>query len=258
MSTAEIAAAWAEKMARDDAHGYDQTGRWGPDYDCSSLVITAYKQAGVGLVCTYTGNMRADMLSRGFRDVTKKVNLKTGQGLERGDVLLHERSHTAMFLGNGKLVHAAGNEYGRATGGRTGDQTGKEICVTGYFNFPWEYVLRYDTSSTASGPPSPQGEGLYTVKHGDSLWGIAERELGNGFLYEEIRKLNGLPDYWIWPGQVLKLPEKEPSPAPEDDREKVTLTLKKTVLQKMKKAAAESEITMEELIEDAFGLWESV
>lgn len=255
MSTAEIAAAWAEKMARDDAHGYDQTGRWGPDYDCSSLVITAYKQAGVGLVCTYTGNMKADMLSRGFRDVTKKVNLKTGQGLERGDVLLHERSHTAMALGNGKLVHAAGNEYGRATGGRTGDQTGKEICVTGYFNFPWEWVLRYEGKARADegiGPYTETEGKRYTVKQGDSLWGIAERELGNGFLYEEIRKLNGLPDYWIWPGQVLKLPGKDPSAAPQDDREKVTLALKKTVLQKMKKAAEAGGLTLAELIERKF------
>ena len=93
---------------------------------------------------------------------------------------------------------------------------------------------------------------MYTVKHGDSLWGIAEKELGNGLRYEEIRKLNGLPDYWIWPGQVLRLPGKDPSAAPQDDREKVTLALKKTVLEKMKKAAEAGGLTLAELIERKF------
>ena len=33
-------------MANDDAHGYDQNHRNGPDYDCSSLVGTALHEAG--------------------------------------------------------------------------------------------------------------------------------------------------------------------------------------------------------------------
>ena len=45
MTIPEKAAAWAEAIAADEAHGYDQSARWGPDYDCSSLVIAAYKQA---------------------------------------------------------------------------------------------------------------------------------------------------------------------------------------------------------------------
>lgn len=246
MSTADTAAAWAEKIARDEAHGYDQGSRWGPDYDCSSLVISAYKQAGVPLTCTYTGDMKRDMLARGFKDVTRKVGLADGSGMRRGDVLLHETKHTAMYLGKGKLVHAAGNEYGRATGGKTGDQTGKEICITNYFNFPWEYVLRYEGNEPVKGR-------TYTVKHGDSLWGIAERELGNGLLYEEIKRLNGLDGYMIYPGQVLKLPGRPGT----DPKETVTVELKKSVLDRMKKAAEENDLSVSELLEEAFGLWES-
>ena len=37
---------WAEETANDNAHGYAQDERWGPDYDCSSFVITALRQAG--------------------------------------------------------------------------------------------------------------------------------------------------------------------------------------------------------------------
>lgn len=201
MSVVDTAVAWAKTIANDDSHGYDQGSRWGPDYDCSSLVISAYKKAGVPLTCTYTGNMRGDMLTHGFKDVTKNITLSTGKGLKKGDVLLHETHHTALFIGDGKLLHAAGNERGGATGGKTGDQTGKEICITNYFNFPWQYVLRYE------GKAEPTGTRTYTVKAGDSLWGIAQKELGNGTRYPEIMKLNNLTvNSFIVPGQVLYLP----------------------------------------------------
>ena len=43
--TRNAAVAFMEAMAADDTHGYDQASRWGPDYDCSSLVISAWKKA---------------------------------------------------------------------------------------------------------------------------------------------------------------------------------------------------------------------
>lgn len=46
----------------------------------------------------------------------------------------------------------------------------------------------------------------YTVVKGDSLWAIAEKYLGAGARYPEIKSLNGLPSNTIYPGQVLKLP----------------------------------------------------
>ncbi len=248
MSVTDTAAAFMEAMAADDSHGYDQGSRWGPDYDCSSLVISAWKKAGVPLTCTYTGNMRADMLSHGFRDVTASVVLSTGSGLKKGDVLLHETHHTAMYIGGGKLVHAAGNEYGKATGGRTGDQTGREICVTGYFNFPWQCVLRYEGKGEK--PESvPTGANTYVVKAGDSFWAIAERELGDGTRYAELAEYNGLTvNAVIHPGQVLKLPGKGTT----GETERVTLELKKSLLEKMKAAAAERGITLAELISEVF------
>lgn len=48
----------------------------------------------------------------------------------------------------------------------------------------------------------------YTVKSGDSLWGIAAKQLGNGSRYKEIKTLNGLSSDTIHAGQVLKLPAK--------------------------------------------------
>ncbi|MFR5069746.1 MAG: LysM peptidoglycan-binding domain-containing protein [Eubacteriales bacterium] len=46
----------------------------------------------------------------------------------------------------------------------------------------------------------------YTVQSGDSLWQIAQSQLGNGARYQEIKALNGLSDDTIYPGQVLQLP----------------------------------------------------
>lgn len=143
MSTADTALAWARKIAADDTHGYDQGSRWGADYDCSSFIISAYKAAGVPLTCTYTGNMRGDMLRTGFVDVTSSCNLATCAGLQAGDILLNHKYHTAMYIGGGRLVHASINERGTTTGGTLGDQTGREICERGYYNYPWDCVLRY-------------------------------------------------------------------------------------------------------------------
>lgn len=144
MSTViQSAVAWARSIAADDSHGYDQTNRWGADYDCSSFVISAYKAAGVPLECTYTGDMRGDMLRRGFSDVTATCDLSSGAGIQAGDVLLNYARHTALALGGGRIVQASINERGTATGGTPGDQTGREIYERPYYNYPWDCVLRY-------------------------------------------------------------------------------------------------------------------
>ncbi len=87
--------------------------------------------------------MRGDMLRCGFEDVTGSVDLNTGAGLERGDVLLNHVHHTSLYIGGGQLVQASINEHGTTTGGQTGDQTGREIYTRGYYNYPWDCVLRY-------------------------------------------------------------------------------------------------------------------
>ena len=41
-------------------------------------------------------------------------------------------------------MQASINEYSTTTGGQTGDQTGREIYTRGYYNYPWNTVLRYN------------------------------------------------------------------------------------------------------------------
>ena len=136
---------FAVTIANDNSHGYDQIKRWGKDYDCSSLVISAYENAGVPVKAngaTYTGNMKSAFIKCGF----KALLYYRGIDLIKGDVLLNEQHHTAMYIGSEQIVQASINEKGTATGGKTGDQTGREIAVSPFYEYSkgWQYVLRYD------------------------------------------------------------------------------------------------------------------
>ena len=69
---------WALQIANDNSHGYDQGNRWGPDYDCSSLLIQAWENAGVPVKsggASYTGNMYDVFIACGFTDVTSSVDI---------------------------------------------------------------------------------------------------------------------------------------------------------------------------------------
>ena len=163
----EKAISWMEDTANDDSHGYCQDHRWGTDgdYDCSSAVISAWENAGVPVKtkgATYTGNMLGVFTANGFEVVTHDVNLKTGAGLKRGDVLLNTAHHTAMYCGNGKEVEASINEKGRAHGGKPGDQTGKEFLIRDYRNYPWTHVLRY-TGATTTAYITTGGKYMFSV-----------------------------------------------------------------------------------------------
>lgn len=151
MTKVEKAVAYIKDIAADNKHGYSQINRWGnpntwSDYDCSSLVISAYQAAGVPVKdkgATYTGNMYNAFTACGFKDVTKDINLATGKGLIAGDVLLNHQDHTAMMISSSQLAQASIDENGGIMGGKVGDQTGYEIATRLYYNYPWNCVLRY-------------------------------------------------------------------------------------------------------------------
>jgi len=58
--------------------------------------------------------------------------------------------------------------------------------------------------------PAPPPPKTYTVKRGDTLWGIAKRFLGDGSRWREIYNANvsviGKNPNLIYPGQVLRIP----------------------------------------------------
>lgn len=62
-----------------------------------------------------------------------------------------------------------------------------------------------DTGSGDNQTPSQPG-GFYEVKQGDTLWKIAQEQLGDGNRYREIMELNGMTGTEIFPGDLLRLP----------------------------------------------------
>ncbi|MCR4607637.1 MAG: peptidoglycan-binding protein [Oscillospiraceae bacterium] len=144
----ETAVRKAIALAEDNSHGYSQASRWGPDYDCSSMVCQVFEEAGIPLkTCggTYTGNMLMAALKAGFIQVPLAQR-------KRGDILLRHTSgsdgHTAIYLGSGMLVHAAGT-YGHP---ESGDQSGNEICIQNYYDAGWQYCLRFPEEEDPDGP----------------------------------------------------------------------------------------------------------
>ncbi len=68
------------------------------------------------------------------------------------------------------------------------------------------YSVFADDGTKVYPTTSPPTYHEYTVVKGDSLWGIAQKLLGNGTRYTEIVKLNALTSNIIYSGQKLKIP----------------------------------------------------
>ena len=131
-------------IAEDDSHGYDQEYRNGPDYDCSSFISKVLHDNGFNVSeDSWTGNLYEQLLDNGFKPV------KDQSDRQAGDIFLTPNHHVVMCVNKKEIVHASGNEKGKATGGKTGDQTGKEICIRSFYtpSYGWKYHLRYNKAS---------------------------------------------------------------------------------------------------------------
>lgn len=137
----DSAVQWAVSIANDDSHRYSQETRWGPHYDCSSFVISAYQQAGIQVKnkgASYTGNMYDAFIACGFTDVTSSCNLSNGEGMKKGDVLLNIEHHAALVQKDGgTTVEARGKDYGI-------------VENVPYRNYPWNHVLRYSKADEST------------------------------------------------------------------------------------------------------------
>ena len=134
----EAAINWALAIANDNYHGYSD-GSWecgyrsrtGPDYDCSSLVSTAFHVAGFSVPGNLnTRNMVDSFINAGFTYLSASQigGMSSYNNLRRGDIL-HRVGHTELYLGGGRQVGAHGD-----WDGRQGDSGGSEISEQGYFN----------------------------------------------------------------------------------------------------------------------------
>lgn len=139
----------ALRIANDEHYGYSQrppSGRWGPDFDCSSLMYHIAHEAGYDVSIgsdkvRFTGTMLKDFEKAGFQ-ILPFANVGISD-LEIGDILLNLALHAEVYVGNGESVGATSSETGGYVG-EVGDQTGREIekhPVT-TFDKEWDYILR--------------------------------------------------------------------------------------------------------------------
>lgn len=170
---ANIAATNMEHLCNCPEHGYSQSERWGDsskgtcqvkceghtsnfykgDRDCSSAIIDAWQEALIGTKyegklanATYTGNMKPVFVNSGLFE-WKPMSFNA----VRGDIYLNEANHTAMCLDGGNdgvygydclgefSISETGGIYGKS-----GDQTGGESSIHGYYNYPWNGILHYN------------------------------------------------------------------------------------------------------------------
>lgn len=242
----ESAVKWMENTAADDSHGYDQQYRWGErgDWDCSASIIYAFEQAGIPVKtngATYTGNMKPVFLKCGFKDVTSSINLATGAGLVRGDVLLNIVNHVALYCGDGMEVEASINEFGGVRGGAPGDQTGKEFLKKPYRNYPWDCVLRLGNGASASKPTetfkatgtavvtandlflrqTPNGKIIGLLQNGNRVE-IDGKKSGN---WTHVNDVSGQGVGYVWTGYIkIDVP-----PDPVDIKNKVNIKKRRYV-----------------------------
>lgn len=74
-----------------------------------------------------------------------------------------------------------------------------------YKNYP-EIMKNKGLNSFKLGTDAPTGYFEYVVQKGDTLWDLANKYLGKGTMYPEIKNLNNLTSDTIYAGQTLKIP----------------------------------------------------
>ena len=146
--------------------GYDQSQRWniyeGGECDCSSLVIHALNEAGFETgSASYTGDLSCNLTMRGWRRLDPDIST-----CQPGDILLNDACHVcAVIDGHGwgaTIAQASIDERGCATGGQSGDQSGRETNTRGVYEYSrgWDCILRWGGDSDATGDGALDVDGV--------------------------------------------------------------------------------------------------
>lgn len=180
----------AEIMAADPRFGYSQkppSGRWGPDFDCSSFIYFIAWLAGysVGIgsgKVRFTGQMTKDFKDAGF-ELLPFANVGLGD-LQIGDILLNLALHAEIYVGDGQVVGAQAAEDGGYVG-EAGDQTGTEIVKQPAYIHEkgWDFVLRPPQESqkeAETADDEEEGEDEMAYPYANNTWGTGNWAPNNG------------------------------------------------------------------------------
>ena len=190
-------------LVTDKKHGYSQENRYGPDYDCSSSIMTSLKMGGkfdVPVKDVNTASMKKYLEKIGYKVVSNSekpqkndIKLRPATSKRGGHVLMF-RSPTMVM------------EFSSSRGHKEkGDQTGTESWCHKWDskrNGDFNYTLRYKPTTKKETAKKSAGT-TYTVKKGDTLSGIAKKYKTT---VSHLGTINKIKNYnKIYVGQVLKI-----------------------------------------------------
>lgn len=81
------------------------------------------------------------------------------------------------------ICHASLDENGRISGGKAGDQTGKEVCIRSWYNRPWSCVIRFKD-------PDMREKCAVAMEHAAANNHIGYDQYQRNSLLSAVRKLN--------------------------------------------------------------------
>lgn len=138
------------------------------------------------------------------RDYAKQHNQWVTSGYRPGDLIMFNWNSDDVLDHIGLVAEVNGNAL-TVIEGNCNDQV--SVCTRSGITMVGAYRPNYAGTNVKPAPEKDEEKGRYTVKAGDTLWGIAERFLGAGERYVQIMSANNLMTDMIHPGQVLVIPD---------------------------------------------------
>lgn len=190
-------------LVTDKKHGYSQSNRYGPDYDCSSSIMSSLKHGGkfdVPVKGVNTASMKKYLEKIGYKVVSNS------EKPQKNDIKLRPATskrggHVVMFRSSTMVM-----EFSSSRGHKEkGDQTGTESWCHKWNadrNGDFTYTLRYNATGKKYKPKKSTSV-KYTVKKGDTLSGIAKKYKTTVSHLGSINKIKDFNKIYI--GQVLKI-----------------------------------------------------
>lgn len=211
----------------------------GSDYPwCVTFVWDGFREAGLSPL--FCGGAKTAYCPY-VMDWARQHGQWVTDGYREGDLLLYDQD------GDGTVDHIGYCAHAAPLRGVITSIEGNYSNAVAEVKRMWISVLgAYRPAYPAADTPAPEtpsqpqldADGMYTVQPGDTLWGLAERYLGNGVRFGEIMEANGLLSDKLLQGQRLRLPGMS-SPAAMAT---ITVTIAETTLQTLQRLAGSKSI----------------